>query len=68
MANVFESQKDCPPVENFMWNKVAKVWGDFGGIIEMSLTDLYILHSMCSAQIAMVQAKDEEPKVVCKHG
>lgn len=59
MSKVFEYEGDCPPVEKIMWGKVAKTYGDFGGIEELSLEELYILKGALDAQVMMKHMKGE---------
>ncbi len=47
----FENQYDCPPVEGFLWDKIATSFGDFAGVHEFSLADLLQLRSLIDHQI-----------------
>jgi len=59
MSKVFEYESDCPPVEKIMWGKVAKACGDFEGIEELSLEELYILKGALDAQVMMNHMKGD---------
>jgi len=59
MSKVFEYESDCPPVEKIMWGKVAKAYGDFEGVKELSLEELYILKGALDQQIMMKHLRGE---------
>ena len=58
MSKLFENIKDCPPVEQFVWeNMVAVNWGDFGGIKELSLVELAVLQTMIGIQMSEIKER-----------
>ncbi len=56
----FERIEDCPPVERFIWNSVARDWGDFAGIKELSFSDLLTLRSLIDHQANDLFNKSED--------
>ena len=57
---LIESKNDCPPVEKFLWDKVAKSCGDFEGLHGLSFADLCHLRSLCDHQIDLYRARAPE--------
>ena len=51
MAKVFSCLRDCPPVEGMIYDKVARSWGDFEGIKELTIDELIQLKGLCELQI-----------------
>ena len=57
---VFEDSKDCSPVEKFIWNKLTFNYGEFEGIKELSLNDLYLLKLLILRQIKQKEEIDKK--------
>lgn len=55
----FESREDCPPVEDFIWGKLAFDYGGyFGGIRQLTRGELRQLRSLCDQQLANTEPAD----------
>jgi len=59
-----KKRKDCPSVEQFMWDKVL---GDFDGIRRLSIEELWGLKKLCGDQIAMIEYDKRKEKVDVDH-
>lgn len=51
MERVFESLNECPLVEQLIWKTVAKDFGDFAGVKELSFADLLALRAAIDHQV-----------------
>lgn len=51
---LYETKKDCPPVESLIWDKVCCSFGDFEGVKELSFAELSMLRSACYQQMQVI--------------
>lgn len=59
--SVFETRADCPPVEAFLWDAVAKDYGGyFGGVRQLSPDNLAALRDLCERQLKVAASQGED--------